>query len=309
MARQSTINDKYLYGVYFAPRGAMRMTQMGMTIAQRHLNPFDRLIGVVGEAGSGKSLLVKGMFPGLEMTNDDNGVNVRPLPLLSWDDDQGFYSPHTYHLDIRFESAFTQMHELASAIQGAVNKGRRVVVEHFDLICHMLPYKADMLIGVGEEIIVTRPTIFGPEPQDVADIVFKSVKYRKMAHTAEDLAERCIVAQGCKEIYQHGDVRHGFLLEFEKQPELDLEEIERFVKEKIAEDLPVSFADESHIRFGEQLHRCTGPRMHVSSTGEIEGFSLLREWMYDEMSGKYLIVGLVGGADAKDLHDINKLML
>ena len=75
--------DALMYSVYFAPRGAVRMTEMGKLLAQRHLSPFDRLIGIVGEAGSGKSMLVKGMFPGLEMTNDDNGVNIRPLPLLS----------------------------------------------------------------------------------------------------------------------------------------------------------------------------------------------------------------------------------
>lgn len=302
-------HDKYLYGVYFAPRGAVRMTQMGMVIAQRHLNPFDRLIGVVGEAGSGKSMLVKGMFPGLEMTNDDNGVNVRPLPILNWDDDGGFYSPHTYHLDIRFESAFTQMHVLAEAIQGAIGKGRRVVVEHFDLIAPMMSYKADMLIGVGEEIIVARPTIFGPLPCDIADVVFMSVKYRKMAHTAEDLAERALMQQGYTGDYKHGDVRHGFLLEFDDKPEIDPEAIEAYVKAMIAEDVPVSFADETHIRFGEDPHLCTGPRIHVRSTGEIEGFSMHKELMYDEMSDKYLLVGLVGGADSKDLHDMNKLLL
>ena len=48
------------------------------------------------------------MFPGLDLTNDDDGVNVRPLPILDQDDDQRFFSPHTYHLDIRFENGFTQ---------------------------------------------------------------------------------------------------------------------------------------------------------------------------------------------------------
>ena len=43
-----------LYSVYFAPRGYVRMTQMGMQIAQRHLHTFDRLIGIIGDAGSGR---------------------------------------------------------------------------------------------------------------------------------------------------------------------------------------------------------------------------------------------------------------
>ena len=57
------------------------MADLGMQIAQQYLSPFDKLIGIIGEAGSGKSMLVKGMFPGLELTNDDEGVNVRPLPI------------------------------------------------------------------------------------------------------------------------------------------------------------------------------------------------------------------------------------
>lgn len=64
------------------PRGNIRMAELGMQIAQQYLRPTDKLIGVIGDAGSGKSMLVKGMFPGLELTNDDEGVNVRPLPLL-----------------------------------------------------------------------------------------------------------------------------------------------------------------------------------------------------------------------------------
>ena len=63
------------------------MADLGMQIAQQYLSPFDKLIGIIGEAGSGKSMLVKGMFPGLELTNDDEGVNVRPLPILHLDTD------------------------------------------------------------------------------------------------------------------------------------------------------------------------------------------------------------------------------
>ena len=72
----------HLYSIYFAPRGNVRMAELGMQIAQQYLRPMDRLIGVIGDAGSGKSMLIKGMFPGLELTNDDEGVNVRPLPIL-----------------------------------------------------------------------------------------------------------------------------------------------------------------------------------------------------------------------------------
>jgi hypothetical protein len=98
---------------FFAPRGRRRIFDLGMQIAQQYLSPHDKLIGFIGDAGSGKSALIKGMFPGLELTNDDDGVNVRPLPILDVGEEHGFFNPHTYHLDIRFETGFTQIHVLA----------------------------------------------------------------------------------------------------------------------------------------------------------------------------------------------------
>lgn len=302
--RRRTLDDRCLYSVYFAPRGAVRMTEMGMQIAQRHLNAFDRLIGVVGEAGSGKSILLRGMFPGLQLSNDDNGVNVRPLPILEMDSG-GFYEPHTYHIDMRFEMAFTQMHVLADAVREALHRGRRVVVEHFDLLYPHLDMNAELLLGVGEDIIVTRPTIFGPEPQDLAAIAARSIRYRRMAHTAEDLVERYLWDPYHGQ-YAHSDVRHGFVLEFDRCPDVDLELMETWVKEQISLDLPVCYVDDEHIRFAEKLHHCTGPRMHVSSTGQIENFQLLHEFKFNPIDGTFLIVGLVG-EPAKDLRDLNKI--
>ena len=82
--------------------------------------------------------------------------------------------------------------------------------------------------------------------------------------------------------------------------------MESWVKEQIAQDLPVCCVDDEHIRFGEKLHRCTGPRMHVSSTGQIENFQLLHEFKFDPIDGKFLIVGLVGEAKT-NLRDLNKI--
>ena len=143
------------------------MTDLGIQLSQMYLSPFDHIIGIIGDAGAGKSLLIKGMFPGIDLTNDDEGVNIRPLPLLSEDLTDPF-APHTYHLDIRFESAFTQMHELAEAILEAANNGKMVIVEHFDLIYPLLHRNADLLVGIGEEIIITRPSMFGPLPENIA---------------------------------------------------------------------------------------------------------------------------------------------
>ena len=58
-----------------------------------------------------------------------------------------------------------------------------------NLIYPMVDKNADLLIGVGGEIIVTRPTIFGPEPEDIYKRVYHSTNIRKMAHSAEDLVE------------------------------------------------------------------------------------------------------------------------
>lgn len=199
-----------------------------MQIAQQYLSPFDKLIGIIGEAGSGKSMLVKGMFPGLELTNDDEGVNVRPLPILHLDTG-AFYSPHTYHLDIRFESAFTQMWQLKDAILEAIDAGKRVVVEHFDLIYPILGVNAHLLIGVGSEIIVTRPNMFGPEPQDIADSVFHTIHDRKMAHSAEDLCGHILESHGINR-FTHRDVKHGFILVFDEKPDIDLMALEMDAK-------------------------------------------------------------------------------
>ena len=307
MPYSARMQKSHLYSVFFAPRGNERMADLGMQIAQQYLSPFDKLIGLIGVAGSGKSMIIKGMFPGLELTNDDEGVNVRPLPLLDIDE-TGFYTAHTYHVDIRFESAFKQMHELADAILYAISKGKRVIVEHFDLIYSQLGRNAHLLIGIGEEVIVTRPTLFGPKPKEIADIVFKSVNSRLLVHTAEDLCENVLARMevGIHE-YEHADVRMGFILSFFNKPNIDLQAVEDAVNRMIEADVPVSYADENHINIGKRLHRCTGPRMHVRSTGEVKKLSLLKEFLVEPITERFLLVGIVGEID--DLNDINYIIL
>ena len=222
-------------------------------------------------------------------------------------DDTGF-SPHTYHLDIRFESAFYQMHELASAINEAVKRKKRVIVEHFDLIYPYLGRNAHLLLGLGEEIIVTRPNIFGPEPDHVKKIVYKSIPYRRMTHTAEDLVSYSLNDYRIHR-YEHAEVRHGFILIFDEKPEIDLRELEERVKELIAADLPISYLDDTHILIGDQRHFCTGPRMHVESTGEIENFRLYHEFIRDSITGNYLMVGLVAVDHEFKLSELNQLTL
>lgn len=294
MSYSARMLNNHFYSVFFAPRGRDRIYDLGIQIAQMYLSPFDKLIGIIGEAGSGKSMLIKGMFPGLELTNDDGGVNTRPLPILDIDEDGGFFNAHTYHLDIRFEAAFTQMHVLADAILKAVQKGKRVIVEHFDMISPFLKVNAHLLIGMGEEVIITRPTVFGPHPQEIYNIVVKSVRYRRMAHTAEDLCELFLPPEDLQRCV-HSDVKHGFVLGFNrKKPDFDIDELERKVREVIAKDLPISYVDEEHIGIGENIHPCTGPRTHVPSTGCVENFRLIKKYFYDPISDRYLLAGRIG---------------
>ena len=296
----------HILTTYFAPRGHNRMYALGQQIAQQYLNPMDKLIGIIGDAGSGKSALIRGMFPGLELTNDDNGVYVRPLPILNQDQGFAFFSPHTYHLDIRFENGFTQMRELADAIAEALNNDKRVVVEHFDLVYPLLGANANLLIGVGETIMISRPNLFGPEPDELKEVVYQNLPYRLMAHTAEDLVEMCLPEAELARC-GHDDVRHGFVIYFDNtRPEIDLIELEARVKEMIAQDLPVTYADENHVCIGERLHRCTGPRIHVARTGMIENFHLMHHFMYDQFKQRYMIVGCIG-PNAEE--EMQKLML
>lgn len=299
----------HLYSVYFAPRGRDRMYALGMQIAQLHLSPFDRIIGVIGEAGSGKSMLIKGMFPGLELTNDDEGVNIRPLPILCQEDENRFYSPHTYHLDMRFEMGFTQLHVLVDAIRQAVDRGKRVIVEHFDLLYEALGFNADLIVGIGEEVIVTRPNIFGPLPDTIASIVHKSIRTRQMAHTAEDLCERHMSHEDYLRC-EHADIKNGFLLTFpDTRPEIDIQRLEEQVLADIRADLPVEYADDGHVRIGGGIQPCTGPRTHVSSTGKIEGFRLLKKLIWDARSGRWLLVGRVGALRPDEVGSINNMDL
>lgn len=297
--------ENHILSSYFAPRGHQRMYALGMQLAQLYLSPFDKLIGIIGEAGSGKSALIRGMFPGLELTNDDDGVYVRPLPLLEQEYQTGFFAPHTYHVDIRFENGFTQMSVLADAIMEALQNGKRVIVEHFDLVYPLLGFNANLLIGVGQQVVLARPTLFGPEPQDLKDSAYKGLTYRLMAHTAEDLCEFCMPEEEFKRC-GHDDVKHGFVITFpDTEPKIDLIELEAKVNDMIRRNLPITYVDNYHVSIDGKLHTCTGPRIHVSRTGQIENFHLLHHFVYDRFKHRYLLVGCVGDDAEENLKKLD----
>lgn len=284
---------------YYAPRGKERLLTLGEQIAQRHLSYTDRLIGFIGDAGSGKSSLIRGIFPGLELTNDDDVLSPRKLMQVRTHlDDLPIAS--TYHVDMRFQTAFTQMYEIVDFVNRLLEEGRRVVVEHFNLLAPALGRNADLIIAIGEEIIVTRPSIFGPQPDRLYEMVHRSLRYRKMAHTAEEITTISLMELfgiGMNAYYS-ADIRNGYVLKFNEKPEtIDLPRLEARIKELIQADLAVSYYDEHSIMVGDQKLPCEGPRLHVSGTSEIENFRLYPELVYDKRYDAWCLVGLVGRED------------
>jgi hypothetical protein len=280
---------------YYAPRGRPRLAQLGGILGQRYLTPDDRLIGIIGDPGIGKSSVIRGMFPGLELTNDDSQINVRPVPIIQMYRD-GAFRAYTYHIDVHFESAFVSMYEISEAVRAALKQEKRVVIEHFDLLYPVLGINAQCLVGIGDQIIVCRPNFFGPFPGDVREQIKGTAIYRKMAHSAEDITSFVLERElGYEHPQVHSDVPDGFVMELhQKWTNLDLERIEKKVREIIDADLPISYVDENHIRIGDTLYACTGPRIHVARSSEIKNFRLLKKLAYDEILGMYCLVGIVG---------------
>ncbi|MGI6616313.1 MAG: alanine-tRNA synthetase second additional domain-containing protein [Dethiobacteria bacterium] len=286
-------HEYLIKSIYFAPRGRKRIHELGAHLAQRYLSAEDSLIGVIGDAGAGKSVLIQGMFPGLELTNDDQGINVRPLPLLHHHDN-GIFEHHSYHLDIHFEQAFTRPPLLAEAVHRALREGCRVIVEHFDLLYPVLKMNARVLVGIGQEVVIARPGLFGPYPGEIKEQVYRSLYHRRMAHSAEDITQLVLERLGAPPPEGHGDVRNGFILYYGNRPSTELALVEEQVRAMIAEDLTINPTGICRITIGEGSRHCTGPRLHVRSTGEIKDFRLEKEYRHDPLSGTYSIVGRVG---------------
>lgn len=92
----------------------------------------------------------------------------------------------------------------------------------------------------------------------------------------------------------HSDIKHGFVLELPEKPDIDLDLVEERVLDLIKADLPICFADDEHIRVGQMIYTCTGPRIHIWKTSEIKGFHLLKEFRFDPVAQLYTIAGIVG---------------
>ena len=191
--------------------------------------------------------------------------------------------------------AFHQVHQILEAIRTVIAANRRVVVEHFDLIYRQLGFNAQILFGIGEEVRVYRPTIFGPSPLSVKRVAEENLKYRLMAHSAEDIVGRIL-----RDDYRfspdqlHSEVHHGFVIGFDAPPNIDLDEVERKARAVIESDVEIAPGEGDHVLFDGQPFYCTGKRCHVKRSSHIENFRMLKEYKFDPVSRKYLMVGIVG---------------
>jgi len=303
------IKENLRFAVYYAPRGRYRLYVLGSQIADKFLYPTDYLIGVIGPEGSGKSTLIKGVFPGLELTNDDEGVNIRRNPIFDFDPED-FFSGHTFHIDVRHELAFHQIHEIVEAISRVVFSNRRVIVEHFDLVYQYLGYNAQIIFGIGEEVRVYRPSILGPSPYKIKEVAETNLIYRLMAHTAEDMVGLVLnKLYGLKRDILHSDVRHGFVIGFSEKPEIELELLEAEVKKLIENNLPVSPLPGDYISIGDEKYYCTGKRIHVKNTSEVKNYRLIKQLKFDPISKQYLLIGFIGEEDIEVMNEYPPLFV
>ncbi len=292
------------YAAYYAPRGRYRLYLLGQQLSHRYLLNSDMLIGVIGSEGAGKSTLIRALFPGLELTNDDTGVNVVPTPLFKFTGED-FFAGHTFHIDYRYEAAFRPKYEIVDAIKLALEHKRRVIVEHFDLVYEALGFNAHILFGIGEEVIICRPSVFGPSPLALHKVVTRTIRYRRMVHSAEDIT--CLVLlrdYNYKSPTLHSDVNHGFVIRFPEEPNIRVDELESRIQAMIDQDLPIQPSGEHQISIGDDQIRCTAVRTHVQSTGQIERFRLHKEFVHDPLAKEYLLVGVVGDDAPSGLDEI-----
>ena len=71
----------HILSSYYAPRGHNRMYSLGMQLAQQYLSPTDKLIGVIGEAGSEAVLPLENNTEWMDILAEKIGGNVT-IPIV-----------------------------------------------------------------------------------------------------------------------------------------------------------------------------------------------------------------------------------
>ena len=66
-----------------------------------------------------------------------------------------------------------------------------------------------------------------------------------------------------------------------------------------------TYVDDHHVLIGSDLHKCSGPRIHVGHTGQVENFRLMHHFIYDRLKRRYLMVGCVGENSDKLLEPLD----
>jgi hypothetical protein len=107
----------------------------------------------------------------------------------------------------------------------------------------------------------------------------------------------------------HGDVRHGFIISFQHKPDIDIPLLEKKLTDMIADDIPISFLDDTHILIGDDPYPCSFPRNHVSNTKKIQKLIFGEELMKEPITDRYLLIGIVGDWSGQRMSDLNKIMV
>ena len=73
---------------------------------------------------------------------------------------------------------------------------------------------------------------------------------------------------------------------------LDL--LEKKVREFIDRDEKIYPGDGNYVHMGDLKIYCTGKRIHAKSTGQIENFRLVKEFIVDPITKEFLLIGIAG---------------
>ena len=291
------MNDLLFFSVYFSPRDPAGMQRLGNRLAQRHLMPLDRLIGIIGDKACGKSSFTRGMFPGVELMDETEGYDPTVVSGLELSKSL-FYNKQTYHAVVSEELTESQLEEFAQCVFNLLDNDKRVIVENFERLYPYLKLNAQLLIGIGGEIIATRPNVFGPEPEMVAKNVYRTLKNRRLAYGAQLLTQKVITRMLPDGVsFDQGNIKQGFVLEFEKKPDINIDEVERQVNQMIAENAEIAGSVAE-----------TGMRMYCERAGEIGSCSLIKELSQNPINMRYQLIGSVGGETVMPAKYLNSII-